>query len=272
MIKSKLAITIDTISITTIIAIIIFVWLNKFIKNAILSLFVCNFAFILLFVALYRHFIKKYNLSKLKLKDEKLAKNCFGFLEYCSNIDFQNYIKHLLNCTPCSNHIFENDNYIFYINLKTPLTKNDFFIAHNHFLNSQKSKNLIFISSSQTEDFNQALTNCPTKYYTFNQVDLFKLMKEKNLFPLQENIKTNNKPKLKNIKNLLSKNITKNRFKEFFFSGLGLIFISFVIPFTLYYLIFGTLLLSLSIISLFNKSQTITTENSFSLCDLIIKK
>ena len=76
-------------------------------------------------------------------------------------------------------------------------------------------------------------------------------MKNKNLYPVDITIEqTKNKitPKLliKKSKNILE----KIKFKNTFISGMSLIILSVFVPFSLYYLITGTILLILSLASL----------------------
>lgn len=57
------------------------------------------------------------------------------------------------------------------------------------------------------------------------------------------------------IKNIIKSFFNKNHSKNFFWCGLIFIFTSFIVPFKIYYLIFGVLFLIFSIICRFNKSK-----------------
>ena len=91
-----------------------------------------------------------------------------------------------------------------------------------------------------------------------------KIMSQKNLYPIQKDtIKIiPYKTKFKNNIKTKCESVTSKHFKEFFFSGLSLLFLSLVVPFSNYYLITGTFLLIVSIISLFRKNTDTSSNNS----------
>lgn len=255
MIKTKLAVIIDTFIISITLTFLIFAWLKRYIKNAFFICFVCIFAFILLFIAIFKHFSKKHNLDKIKFKDIKIAENSFNFLKYCSLQNYENFFEKLLNSTHIISNIFESETHIFYINLKTITTDNDFKIANEYFCNCSKNKDLVFITDSTSTEFNTLLANSPTKFYLYTKPELFELMKDKNIFPINHKIPS----KLKSFK-LPNLTLSRARFKELFFSGLSLLIIAMIIPYTFYYLLIGSILLILSLISLFKKAPSLTHE------------
>ena len=266
MIKTKLAIAIDALLISISLTFLIYAWLKRYIKNAFFIYFVCIFAFILLLIAIFKHFSKKYNLDKIRFKDIQIAENSFNFLKYCSLQNYNNFFENLLNSTHKTDNIFETESHIFYINLKTITTDLDFKIANDYFCNQPKSKTLIFITDTTSTEFDILLANSPARFYSYSKPELFELMKDKNIFPINHKIPS----KLKTFK-LPNLTISRARFKELFFSGFSLVIIAMIIPYTFYYLLIGSLLLILSVISLFNKTPTITHEKQ-NLKNLIKEK
>ena len=168
--------------------------------------------------------------------------------------------------------MYTNNNNYFYINLQRHLTDNDFLIANQFYLETDKNLPLIFISIGFTQEFNNLLSISTNNYKTYESVDVYNLMKIKNMYP--PNIKNFNednfKIKLNKTKTKFLNSLTKNKFKNFFLSGLSLIFISIFIPYSIYYQIFGTIFLILSIICLFDKSKNLKTDKL--TLDSLIKK
>ena len=80
-------------------------------------------------------------------------------------------------------------------------------------------------------------------------------MEQKSFYPI-----TSDNPKAKNKKQLLLKyknkitNLSKKDFKNLFITGLSLLFISLITPYSFLYLLIGSVLLILSIISLLKKN------------------
>jgi len=135
------------------------------------------------------------------------------------------------------------------------------------------NKNLIFISEKYDNEFKDLIESSNKNFSIFDTQELYKLMKLKNEFPipLEETKTFKQKSKIK-ILTFIS-TLTKHHFKDYLFSGLSLLAFSFFIPFSIYYAIFGTLLITLSIICLFNsKSNSSKQINNLSSLSETIKK
>lgn len=267
--KSKLAIFFDTFAIVFILFIILYFWLYKLIKNAFFTLFSAISVSVLLFYFIFKHFIKKYKLSKLSLQDQKLAKKCLEKLRFMESESVNKFYEKLLNVKHNSGNIFVGSKSLFYISTKHKLDDKDFMLANDFYLKNGNEKALSFIAANVSDEFTKLIANSPTNFYVFSETDLFLVMKEQKIYP--DNIETSapRQKRFNEVKSKLASSITKSHFKEFFFSGLSLIFISIVIPFSSYYLIFGSILLILSLISLFiknkNSSGVLTDKNLSSL-------
>ena len=73
MVKSKLSIFFDTLLISFIVFLLSYIWLQKYLKNAILSFFICIFAFLIVFFIIFSNFKNKYNKHKLTKKEVYLT-------------------------------------------------------------------------------------------------------------------------------------------------------------------------------------------------------
>lgn len=261
MVKNKLAIFIDSFSLSFIVFIISYFWLYKLnVNNAIIYLLSISIT-TLSFILILSLFIKKNNIKiKNKIDKEKL-KNCKNTLLYNSAQSNISFFEKLTSSIYLSNNIYKNSSAIFYIKTHGKLDCNDFFIANNFYQTNKISTVLLFICDGFTDEFSLVLENSPIKFNIYFLDDLFIVMKEKNLFPekklcdsSQNLINKNNKEKSK-LKINFNKLIENIKFKESFFSGLSLVILSIFIPYSLYYLILGTLFLALSFISIFSKNN-----------------
>lgn len=263
--KSKLSIVFDTILIAFLTSFLIYVWLNRYIKNAKYSFFICILIYILMFFVIFKTLSKKYNLEKLKLRDQKSAEKYLHYFTYSSESLIKNYFEKLFNCHYIDNNLYKNKNLLLYINLKTKLTEDDFHIANNFYHSQNNKLPLIFICKNQSDDFANLIKNSPAEYIVFYMQDLFLVMKEKNLYPTEIDVKNIKLNKFKEFKNQALTTLTKNHFFKFIFSGISLILLSMFFPYSRYYLFLGTILIILSIACLFNKNtQETNTQKSLS--------
>lgn len=205
------------------------------------------------------HFNKKYNLTKIKFIEQKNASNYIKYFTYSNKCDDKIYFEKLFEANYISNNIYKNNNAIFYINLKTKLTDEHFNIINNFYIKNNQSTPFIIIANNISEEFINLIENSPQKYYIENFNTLYNLMKTKNYFPtnLSYNKKINY---FKRFYISSKKSINNHNFLKFLLSGVSLILISIYIPFSSYYMIFGSIFLILAIISLFNK-QHIENDN-----------
>lgn len=264
MAKSKLAIFFDTFVVVIIIFVLSYFWTTRLSKNAFLGLFVSLLLSFLVFILIFKHSIKKYKLDKITFRDQKLSKICFQKLRFMPTNNLIQYMEKLLNSKHISNNIFKNENSYFYVSVKTTLSEKDFFSALEHIENLNESC-ISFICLSADDNFIKLANEYANEYNkninVFMDVDLFLIMKENNMYPENTNVETKKQKKITALKKKFSSSINRFHFKEFFFSGLSLIVLSMIIPFSTYYLVFGSVLLLLALISLFfkgNKNKTTT--------------
>ncbi|MBP3581252.1 MAG: hypothetical protein J6J33_00695 [Clostridia bacterium] len=270
MYKSKLAIFIDSLACSVISLLLIYSWLNKFIKNAFLSLFIANIISIIIFSLIFLHFLRNHTLTKANTKENKLFENSLNKILF-SPKDFQiNYFCKLLNCTYINEKFFLNDKFYFFISINSPLSNNDFFEINNFNLSNKLSKPMIIISLDADEKFINLLNTSPIKYTLFLKEDLFNIMKLNDGFVIVD-YKSQQPHSLFNKIKLRAKSLSKVKFRNLFFSGASLIIFSFFIPYSYLYLVIGSLLLTFSFISLFSKNTPKISQTEISVNDLIKK-
>lgn len=267
MYKSKLAIFIDSIIYTVIILLLSYSWLNKLLKTAFLSLFIANIISLLLFTCIYLHFTKYHKQSKLSANEAKLFNNTLESLKYSSLKNQSKYFCDLLNATFLNEKFYLNDKYYFYININTTLSANDFYTINNFNLSKNSNKELIILSLSADEDFNNLFNNSPIKFTLFLKDDIFEIIKLSNSFISQT---AERLPLSTRLKKLIY-SLPSIKFKNLFFPGASLVILSFFIPYSILYLITGSLLLILSAISLFSKNKQPLNHKQVSITDVIKK-
>lgn len=263
--KSKFALFFDSLFLSFSLSLIIYLWLNKLYKNAILVNLFSIMILLSSFVLFLYLFFKHNNKSILKNNNEKFLNNCINSLILSPNEKYINFLSKLLNCSHINNFLFKLDDKFLYINIKTELNSNDYFLVQELLSNYSISTNkLYFIYKSKNKSFDDLASISDYQIELISYDILIKVMSLKNIFPIQKETETkvSFKSKLKNNIKAKCDSITSKHFKEFFFSGLSLLFLSLIVPFSNYYLITGTFLLIVSIISLFRKNTNHISNNS----------
>jgi len=269
MYKSKLAIALDSILISLLTFIVTFFWTRRFIKSAFFAIFICIFVSLCLFVVIFCYFIKKYKYNKLSLSEQKHLKLCIENLKF-SPIQTQiEFFENLFSAKSKGNKIFENSNYIVLINIRNQLCENDFYNAIDYSFSSQKK--VIFVCVNFNNEFKNLYFNYSHNFQIFYINDLYQLMKASNKFPINQPQQPCFKQKLKIRLTTFISTISRHRFKDYFLSGLSLVFLSFFIPYSLLYLLIGSILLFLAIICLLTKKNNIISKKQVSLIDTIKK-
>lgn len=263
--KSKFALFIDSLFLSFSITFIIYLWLNKIYKNANLVNFISIIVLILSFILFLFFFFKHNNKLISKSNNEKFLNKCINSLILSSNLDYKNFICKLLNCSHIENYTYKLEDKIIYINIKTELSSNDYFnMQEIIFTNSIQATKLYFIYKTKNKSFDDIISISNYEIELISFEILAKLMTQKNIYPIKKESDTKHSLKNKIINNFKKRyqSITNKHFKEFFFSGLSLLFLSIIVPFSNYYLITGTILLIISIFSLFRKNIEQTSNNT----------
>lgn len=263
--KSNFALFIDSLFLSFSITFIIYLWLNKIYKNANLVNFISIIVLILSFILFLFFFFKHNNKLISKSNNEKFLNKCINSLILSSNLDYKNFICKLLNCSHIENYTYKLEDKIIYINIKTELSSNDYFnMQEIVFTNSIQATKLYFIYKTKNKSFDDIISISNYEIELISFEILAKLMTQKNIYPIQKESTTKHSLKNKIINNFKKQyqSITNKHFKEFFFSGLSLLFLSIIVPFSNYYLITGTILLIISIFSLFRKNIEPSSSNT----------
>ena len=264
--KSKFGIIFDSLAISFIFFLLTFSWFYRLFKIRLLSIILSCVIFLVSFILNYKISLKKYKLSKVSIKDSKLFKNSMLKLKFLSEKESIKSFENLLSSKNITKNIFKNKNSLFYINLNVKMTAIDFVTANNFYLETDKSLPLCFIFESFSEEFSQLVNESPIKYSIFSSNELFEIMKIKIIYPENiENIEFSKKYYFKQKKLKFIESLSKARFKDFFFTGLSLVAISIIIPYSLYYLISGTIMLFLSFLCLVlkqNKNKKVLSEKN----------
>lgn len=265
MVKTKTALIFDSLFISFLTTLLIYIWFNNKVKNANLLHFILILINIMLFVLILFIFLKHNNKNLFKSNNEKFLNLCINFLIQCDFKSYDEFICKLIGCKKITNFFYEYKNQFLYINIKTNLSSHDYFRAQElYFENKLSDEKLLFIYNTKDSSFDEIVKISKLNFSLQPKTILINLMQEKQCFPI--NKKDSSSPSLiQKIKSSIkekSSTITKSHFKEIFFTSISLLFLSLVVPFSKLYLITGTILLIISLISVFKKDLTEKQNNS----------
>jgi len=256
MSKSKLALVIDNLFCSIFIFAIIFVWVRRITKNAILSLIFSISMSLTAFIVILYHSLKKHHKQNLNISNKKFIDECMNFLIYAPKHTYINYIENLFSATHINSYIFKTETFYLYINLKYDSTDKDFQNLIEIISQENKENFIVFlITKSTSKSFDELILNSPYKLTPIPILSLKKLMEQKSFYPIAiDNLKAKNKKQLLlKYKNKIT-NLSRKDFKNLLITGLSLLFISLITPYSFLYLLIGSVLLILSIISLLKKN------------------
>lgn len=269
--KSKLAIFIDSISSSAIICFLFYIWTKRVLKNAFLIHFCLISLFICLFIVFFKYQTKRVNLKNLSNKDKTNMLNCFINITLMNKSELNNFYEKLLSATKITDNYYKNSSSYFFVNLQNNLNKNDLILANQLHQNITEKQPLIFISENFTDEFMLLEKHLPFEHHLYFKDDIYKIIKEKQLLKTDNSKEPTLKENLKNLNSKFKSSLTKNHFKKFFFSGISLIAFSLFVPYSIYYMIIGTILLTFSIMCVFSKTPTSPKPNKTPL-NFFIKK
>ncbi len=251
---------IDTIFISLTTFLIIFAWVQFFVKNITLSLMLACLLAIGIIVGikmLKNRKIERYessNLQSVELAKFKIA------IQTLPSIKVSSILKKLVpkNLSPTTKKgdiVFTKD---YKTNLYTFYCSE--ILTESKLLEIIKTKNadiltIFCVGYDQTAELiSKSITNIKIKLITLDQ--LYKICNENNIKLNTEHIDLNSH-KI-HIKDILKGFITPNKSKGYFISGLVVLFTSLIIPYRIYYVVFSTILFALSIVCKFNRRKTTT--------------
>ena len=242
----------DKVFITVSIFLVIYAWINFFIRD-LWSTFVLSLIFTSACVFLLFYFLQKKqeqkNVNKNYLDDIEEKFLAFRLMSKTDKLKLLTNI--ILKQHKCEikkgNLLFEKENKTYQILLATHIEKLTQFELINLLQNLEKSVDVLLVFCCDAE------TNLKTKILKNIQIEIVAKKKiydeyflHYNTFPDCSNLQTP-KEKIK-LKEIAKNFFVPRKAKSYFLCGLVLIFSSIILPYHTYYLIFGSILLIFSII------------------------
>lgn len=272
--KTKISLIIDSLIISFLISLIISFWAKKYIKSAKFGYFFLILINILLFIAILISLFKSHNKNLFKKNNESFLKKSLTSLIMIDEKNYHTFICNLFNCIKIDQYFFKVDNYFLHINLKANLSPENYFYAQELFLKYKNDDSkLIFIYQKKEKSFDDLISFSNLNFEIISSDCIIKLMDHKKIFPVNKDEirQVSIKYKIKKYIKTKTSGFQKSHFKQILFSGLSLLFLSLITPFSNYYLLIGTILICLSIIALFKKDYKISKDENIFL-DSILKK
>lgn len=242
----------DKIFITITIFLITYAWINFFIRNLYLT-FVLSliFTFSITFILFYltNKKAQKQNISKTYLKDVDEKFLAFRLLSSSEQINLINTIlaKDETIKINSRNLTFSKNNKQHQIVIATEQEKLSQHTLINLISNRNKNTEILQIICEDFEpNLNTNLLDNLTVEIITKKMLYDKFFLTHNIFPNTSNL--SKQTKRIGVKNFFKNFFKANKSKGYFLCGLVLIFSSIILPFHIYYLIFGTTLLIFSLL------------------------
>ena len=252
MSKFKIINLIDKVFITVAIFLVIYAWINFFIRNLWLT-FMLSLTFSFACVFLLLHFLQKQQ-TKKSVNKKYLSDIEEKFLAFrlMNNSDQLNLIANIISkeskCEIKNNCLlFEKDNKTHQILIATHIEILTQFELINLLRKLEKNIDVLFVfcCDSHANSNTEILKDLEVKI--FNKKKIYdEFFMRLNTFPDCSKLQTK-KEKIK-LKDLATSIFVPHKAKSYFLCGLVLIFSSIILPYHTYYLIFGSLLLIFSVI------------------------
>lgn len=249
MSKFKFVNIIDTIFLSIATFLIIFAWIQFFVKNFFLSIFISTILAIAILLT-----IKWFKSKKYYNQQSQLAKssNLIRFklaIQTMPNIKLASIIKKLIPNkyiakTIKGDIIFNKENiiHIFTFYYSSQLTDSQLLSL----IKDKKCNNLVVFCSSFSQD-----AKLISSAFKDKKIELINLEQLYDIFTKYDievdfsNIDLN-KSKL-SLLDIIKNSLSRNKSKGYFISGLVLLFTSIIIPYKIYYVIFSSILFALSL-------------------------
>ena len=244
--KTKFATFFDNISISTILAFLMFCWINFVSKNKIYALTATLLCFCLCVIVLFwisKNRFKKQNISNTFLKN---VDEIYANLQFVPTKTQTQILKQKLNEVETTTDNFVATQDCIYFN--SLLSKNlDINLLSNIIRQTKdflETKTLVILCESFLKESKEFAQSLNIKIEIWNKFDVVK-----KLCFVPQDVQTNIqiiKPK-KTLKTMIEYALSPKRFRSYFVLGLVLIVSSFFVFFKIYYLATGTFLLCLSL-------------------------
>lgn len=252
MSRFKIINLIDKIFVSVAIFLIIFAWINFFIRNLwlsfVFSLIFSSASIFILFFFMNKHHQKTLtNKNHIKDMNEKFL--AFMLLSKTEQLKLlSSIIEKDFECLKLKDSlIFSKNNEITQLMISLENEKISQFNLIKLIQKTEKNiRNLIIVCNDFDFNINsKILKNLSVEFVS--KKELYEnYFLPKSIFPNCSNLNVENERK--NLKIIVKNFINPKKSKPYFLCGLVLIFSSIILPFHTYYLIFGSILLSLSIL------------------------
>ena len=250
MSKFKFINIIDAFFIALITMLIIFAWIQFFIKNIILSLIISSILSLAIIYSIY-YFRSKKQTKALNISSKNTSILKFKLaIQTLPHTKFIKLIKQLIP-TKYETRISKGDiivkkegiSQIFTTNFNGELTESKLL----EIIKTRQSNNItVFCLSfdNSVKSIHNAFKNKTINLVTLDQ--LYNLFEQNNISVDTSNIDLS-KHKITLVE-ILKNSISRNKSRGYFVSGLVLLFASLIIPYKIYYVVFSTILLGLSLV------------------------
>ncbi len=250
MSKFKFVNIIDTAFLSVLTFLIIFAWVQFFLRNLALSLFVSAILAIALMLGIRWFKSRKYSASQQIIANNsnlikfKLAVQTMPSAKLCAIIKKlipQQYLAH----TSKGDIIFTKNNqqYTFTFYYSAPL--NDTKLLE--LIKTKTTANLVIFCSAYDKDAQMIASAFKNKKVELiNLEQLYQIFNQNSISINTDHIDLN-KTKI-TLKELLKNSVSRDKAKGYFVSGLVLLFTSIIIPYRIYYVVFSSILFLLSLI------------------------
>lgn len=256
MSKFKFINILDFIFIFVAIFLIFFAWINFFIRNIFLSIFLAVFlSSTIIFCFRYFKLRKKQKYQLSEKSQIELTKFKFAIQTYSSG----KLISVLKKLVPNNCEVKTKNGTLYFLHNNQswafiPFLQNLDDIKLLNLIKNVSAENITIFCTSydkQAEYVGSVFKNRVIKLVDIEK--LFSLLQDKNIEINTDNIDLA-KPKI-SIKEILKNSLQPKNAKGYFISGLVLLFTSLIIPYKIYYVVFSSVLLILSILCKFRKRK-----------------
>lgn len=252
---------VDLLFISILIFLIIFAWIQFFLKNIILSIFV-SIILALSFIIILRYFALKKN--KLNIAKKQYTNDLSRFKLAIQTMSLSNIARIIKKIIPTkyAPHIIKGDIFFTRDNILNLFTfYYDDLLTEPKLLQLIKTKqceHLTIFCIDHSQEILATSKSFKNKTITLvNLEQLYNIFTSHNIDIDMSNIDISN-PKI-SMRNILKNSISRNKSKGYFISGLILLLTSLIVPFKLYYVIISSVLLTLSLICRFHRTQKTPT-------------
>ena len=262
MSKFKFVNIVDLVFITICTFILMFAWVQFFVKSLFLSLFVSVLLTFTLMIVVRVFKSRKYDAQQLILSNNTNLIKFKLAIQTMPTLSLARIIKQLIP-TEYNPKISKNtitfvkngSTYTFVLYYSNELNENNIL----EILKTTNCNNIVVFCSSygkQVKEISTSFNNISVELISLEQ--LYEIFNKNNINISTDNIVLN-QPK-STLKQILKRCISREKSKGYFISGLILLISSILVPYKIYYLVFSSILIILSLACRIKPNQKINTD------------